>query len=83
MQFIATTQSDPHVDIYCQDGWSWLYTADEITGIAALWNDGSAFSIDFVDHADFDPTWTNINVIPEPMTLMLLAGGMLFIRKRP
>ncbi len=83
MQFTAKTNSDPHIDLYCQPGWSWLYTNDKITGITGLWNDGSGFSIEFIDDATYDPAWTNINVIiprtghPAPVWF-----GTLLIRRK-
>jgi hypothetical protein len=64
-----------HIVIDCRKGWSWLYTGAKITGITGLWKDGSAFSIDFIDHPDFDPTWMNVDVIPEPATLLMLGFG--------
>ncbi len=76
----ATTE---HINIYCQTGWSWLYTAGEISGITGLWKDGSEFKIQFINDADYDPVWKNINVIPEPATVALLCvSGLLLRRKR-
>ena len=85
-QYTATK----HVNIYSQPGWSWL-EADkdldgelEIVGIMGLWQDSTAFNINFVDRTEFgyDPTWMNINVVPEPATLPLICFGAALIRKR-
>ncbi len=82
MQFTEMTGADPHIDLYCQkDSWSWINN-DPFIGIQGLWNDGSPFRIEFINHADFDPVWTNINIIPEPATLTLLALGGVLIRRR-
>ena len=77
-----------HIDLYCQPGWSWLYDdedfdgIDEIVGITGLWQDDSDFTIGFINDYTFgyDPVYMNINVIPEPTTLALLALGGLLIR---
>ncbi|NLK40448.1 MAG: hypothetical protein GX298_00140 [Planctomycetes bacterium] len=83
MQFTTKTNSDPRIDLYCQPGWSWLYANEKITGITGVWNDGSGFSIEFIDDATYDPVWTNINVIiPEPLTLLFLAAGGVLLPKR-
>jgi hypothetical protein len=84
IDFISSMQyaSIEHVVIDCRKGWSWLYTGAKITGITGLWKDGSAFSIKFIDHRDFDPTWTNVDVIPEPATLLMLGFGGLLMRRK-
>jgi hypothetical protein len=76
---------DPHIDIYAQPGWSWIYSGQqEKIGITGLWQDNTPFSIELINDPDYDPTWMNINVIvPEPATLCLISLGGLLIRKRP
>ena len=73
-----------HIDIYCREGWSWLYDSPGVIGgITGQWWDGTAFNIDFIYDADYDPAWQNINiVIPEPATLILLSLGCAIIRRR-
>ena len=80
-----------HIDLYSQSGWSWLYDdedldgIDEIVGITGLWEDNSDFTIGFINDYTFgyDPVYMNINVIPEPATLLLLGiGGVLLRQKR-
>lgn len=75
----------PNIDLYCQTGWTWLYnTSGEIKGITGLWKNGTEFSIQFLDQTASgpDPVWKNINVIPEPATLMLLGVGGMLLRRR-
>lgn len=73
----------PNIDLYCQTGWSWLYnTSGEIKGISGLWNNGTEFSIQFLDQSGYDPVWKNIHVIPEPASLALLGVGGLLLRRK-
>ena len=87
MQYTTTK----HIDLYSQPGWSWLYDdedldgIDEVVGITGLWEDDSDFTISFINDYTFgyDPVYMNINVIPEPATLLLLGiGGVLLRQKR-
>ena len=74
-----------HITLYCQPGWSWIGQESNYTGITGLWNDGTAFSINFIDDdwGNYPATWTNINIItPEPTSLLFLVLGGLLARKR-
>lgn len=83
LQYTTMTGADPHIDLYCQlDSWSWINN-NPLIGIQGLWLDGTSFYIQFINHPDVDPVWTNLNIIPEPTTTLLLAfGGLLMHRKR-
>ena len=75
------------ITIECQDGWQWLYDSEQqINGITGKWHNGDDFSITFLnDHLNIFPdTWTHVEVVPEPMSIGLLAlGGLaLNLRKR-
>ncbi len=84
--FQKVINNDPYINLYCQVGWSWIYnTSNEIKGITGLWKDGTAFSIQFLDKTSsgYDPVWKNVNVIPEPASLLLVGlGGLLLHRKK-
>lgn len=79
-----------HIDLYSQSGWSWLYDdedldgIDDIVGITGLWENDTAFTIGFINDYTFgyDPVYMNINIIPEPATLLLISLGAALIRKR-
>jgi hypothetical protein len=73
--------ANPHIEILCRD---WLYNATnkQLTG---TWGDLNSFNIKLVDVQGYSPTIDNIQftIIPEPMTMGLLAlGGLLIRRKR-
>jgi hypothetical protein len=70
-----------HIDLYCQPGWSWLLDGNmEKIGITGLWENSTPFSIEFINDQDYDPVWMNINVVPEPATLLLISLGAALIR---
>ena len=73
-----------HIDLECQEGWSWVYNSGQIKGITGLWENNTPFDIEFLDQGSgYAPVWQNINVIPEPVTLVLFGlGGLLIRRKR-
>jgi hypothetical protein len=74
--------AEKQIDIYSQVGWSWI-SNNPLLGIQGQWWDGSPFNISFINVANYDPVWMNINVItPEPSTLVLLGVGGLLLRKR-
>ncbi|HRV20679.1 MAG TPA: PEP-CTERM sorting domain-containing protein [Anaerohalosphaeraceae bacterium] len=84
LQYVSWWQGKPigHIDLYALPGWSYI-SNNPLTGIQGQWWDGSLFSIRFVNVANYDPVWMNINVIiPEPTTLALLGIGSLLLRKR-
>ncbi|RKY06199.1 MAG: hypothetical protein DRP65_12050 [Planctomycetota bacterium] len=87
MQYVDELKN---ISIYSQPGWSWETTFDPaeqediITGITGLWEDNTAFAINFINDVDYDPVWMNINIVevPEPATLLLISLGAALIRKR-
>lgn len=81
MQRTTSVGVDPHIMLYCQkDSWSWI-DGNRMLGIEGLWLDGTPFYIEFQNHPDFDPVYTNIEIMPEPATLILLGLGALFMKK--
>jgi hypothetical protein len=50
--------------------------------LSGNWMDGSSFSINLYSQSGYDPVLSNIQFIPEPASLTLLALGGLCLRKR-
>jgi hypothetical protein len=73
----APTSADKHIDLFCKN---YSLTSGILSG---LWGDDTAFSIRLVNQTGYTPTIDNINfhIVPEPMTLGLLACGGLAIRR--
>jgi hypothetical protein len=71
-----------HIEMIVKD-----YTYNALTKILkGTWGDDSLFSIQLIDHTQdhYSPAIDNIKftIIPEPISLMLLALGGLLIRRR-
>jgi hypothetical protein len=64
-----------HIRVYCQSGWT--YQNGYLSG---QWLDNSAFNIKLVTKSGSD-VFSNMTIIPEPATMLLLAVGSLLIRK--
>jgi hypothetical protein len=50
--------------------------------LTGKWLDGSSFSISLYNQAGYSSVYSNIQFIPEPATLVLLAAGGLLLRRR-
>jgi hypothetical protein len=64
------------ITVYCQSGWTY-----QNSYLSGLWLDNSAFNIKLVTKASSD-VFSNITIIPEPASLLLLAVGGLLLRHR-
>jgi hypothetical protein len=72
---------DPHIEIICRD-WTWYESANILTG---TWADYTTFNIRLFNQTPYDPVIENIKftIVPEPLSLLLLAaGGTLLARRR-
>jgi hypothetical protein len=76
---IPALPQDKYIQVVCK---SWNYNAGTkmLTG---AWADDSLFNIQLVDTATYPTTFDSINftIVPEPLTLGLLAFGSLLARR--
>jgi hypothetical protein len=74
---------DPsRITLVCNPGYQITYTGSFVTAISGTWRDGSAFNIQLVNPSGSSSVYSNMTIIPEPATMLLLAvGGMLLRRK--
>ena len=70
---------NPNIKLYYSGD---LPTVDENDLLTGTWLGGGAFAIELHDITGYDPVIENIEFIPEPATLALLACGGLLLRKR-
>jgi hypothetical protein len=66
----------------CNPGYLLSYTNGVVTGISGTWRDGSDFNIQLVNPAGSSTVFSNMTIIPEPATMLLLAVGGVLIRKK-
>jgi hypothetical protein len=72
---VPAIPADRHIQIICK---SWEY--DSITThLTGVWADNSAFSIQLDSFWAYDNM--NFTIVPEPMSLGLLALGGLLVRR--
>jgi hypothetical protein len=76
---IPATSADKYIQFICES-YSYNSTTKKLTG---AWADDSLFNIQLVDTANHPSTYDSINftIVPEPLSLGLLALGGLLVRK--
>jgi hypothetical protein len=77
-----TSADVSHITIVC-DTYQLAYTGSLVTNISGTWRNGSEFDIDLKNQSGYTSVFSNITIVPEPATMLLLgAGGLLLRRKR-
>jgi len=71
-----------HVTLLCNPGYQLTYTGNVVTKISGTWLDGSAFSIKLHNYSGYSDMFSNMTIIPEPATMLLLGLGGIFLRRR-
>jgi len=66
----------------CNPGYLLSYTNSVVTGISGTWQDGTEFNIYFDNPAGSSTVFSNMTIIPEPATMLLLAVGGLLLRRK-
>jgi hypothetical protein len=70
------------ITLVCNPGYQITYTGSLATAISGTWQDGSAFSIQLVNPSGNSPVLSNMTIIPEPTTILLVCAGGLFLKHR-
>jgi len=70
------------ITLTCNPGYLLSYTNGVVTGISGTWWDGSDFNIQLVNPAGSSTVFSNMTIIPEPATMLLLGLGGVFLRRR-
>lgn len=71
-----------HVMLFCNPGYQLTYTGNVVTKISGTWLDGNAFSIKLYTYSGYSDMFSNMTIIPEPATMLLLGLGGVLLRRR-
>jgi hypothetical protein len=76
------TPDASRIMLTCNPGYQITYTSGIATAISGTWRDSSAFNIQLVNPSGRSSVFSNMTIIPEPTSLLLLAIGGLLIRRK-